>query len=138
MNRQQQRAALNRRWWGPVLVGVLPWGVLAFSGLGWNVDGLKMPVFILGLLSLFVSLKAFAGYKRALWALREQDEAGEAGRWQVLDQTQARGLLWASLPAWVAAVGSVIGLEGIAGLLLVLSSAVIYCLYRIPAQVVLP
>lgn len=135
-DRTAQRARLNRRWWLLLVAGVLPWLVLV------NVPEVTqlppMTLFVIGLCGLLPTLKAFPPYKRALWALKPPvDESLERQRWAELDKAQYRGVLWASLPAWFAALASPLGLEGVAGLLLVTGSVLFSLVYRVPRQVLL-
>ena len=137
MERLTQHRRLNRRWWLLLLAGVLPWLVLA------NVPEVAqlppMLLFVIGLCGLLPTLKVFPSYKRALWALKPPvDAALEDQRWAALASAQRNGMLWASLPAWLAALASPLGLEGVAGLLLVTGSALFSLVYRIPRQVLLP
>ena len=137
MERLTQHRRLNRRWWLLLLAGVLPWLVLA------NVPEVAqlppMLLFVIGLCGLLPTLKVFPTYKRALWALNPPvDAALEAQRWAALASAQRNGMLWASLPAWLAALASPLGLEGVAGLLLVTGSVLFSLVYRIPRQVLLP
>lgn len=135
--RVARRQRLNRRWWLLLLAGALPWLVLA------NVPEVAalppMALFIVGLCGLMPTLRIFPRYKRALWALSPPgEEAREDARWAALAGAQRGGMLWASLPAWLAALASPLGLEGVPGLLLVIGSLLTYLVYRIPRQVLLP
>ena len=137
MERMTQHRRLNRRWWLLLLAGVLPWLLLV------NVPELAqlppMTLFVIGLCGLLPTLKVFPTYKRALWALNPPvDAALEDQRWAALARAQRHGMLWASLPAWLAALASPLGLEGVAGLLLVTGSVLFSLVYRIPRQVLLP
>ncbi|HTO17556.1 MAG TPA: MFS transporter [Pseudomonas sp.] len=137
MERLTQHRRLNRRWWLLLLAGVLPWLLLV------NVPELAqlppMTLFVIGLCGLLPTLKVFPSYKRALWALKPPvDAALEDQRWAALASAQRNGMLWASLPAWLAALASPLGLEGVAGLLLVTGSVLLSLVYRIPRQVLLP
>jgi hypothetical protein len=137
MERMTQHRRLNRRWWLLLLAGVLPWLLLV------NVPELAqlppMTLFVIGLCGLLPTLKVFPSYKRALWALKPPvDAALEDQRWAALASAQRNGMLWASLPAWLAALASPLGLEGVAGLLLVTGSVLFSLVYRIPRQVLLP
>jgi hypothetical protein len=137
MERLTQHRRLNRRWWLLLLAGVLPWLLLV------NVPELAqlppMTLFVIGLCGLLPTLKVFPSYKRALWALKPPvDAALEDQRWAALASAQRNGMLWASLPAWLAALASPLGLEGVAGLLLVTGSVLFSLVYRIPRQVLLP
>ncbi|MGP3792448.1 hypothetical protein [Pseudomonas sp. B392_1p] len=135
MNRANARRRLNLIWWGRLALCVLPWLVLAQVDMDWGLP--PMAFFIAGLLSLFLTLKFFPAFKRALWAMGQTD-ADESARWGALQQAQGKGLYWASLPAWMAALGTLSGLEGVACLLLIFGSVMIFALYRIPRQVLLP
>ena len=137
MERAEQHRRLNRRWWGLLLAAVLPWLLLV------NVPEVAqlppMTLFVIGLCGLLPTLKIFPHFKRALWALKPPSDAAlEDQRWAVLARAQRNGMLWASLPAWLAALASPLGLEGVAGLLLVTGSALFSLVYRIPRQVLLP
>ena len=137
MERMTQHRRLNRVWWLLLLAAVLPWLLLV------NVPEVAqlppMLLFVIGLCGLLPTLKVFPSYKRALWALKPPvDAALEDQRWAALASAQRNGMLWASLPAWLAALASPLGLEGVAGLLLVTGSVLFSLVYRIPRQVLLP
>ena len=53
----------------------------------------------------------------------------------ITPEAMLQGLLAAGLPAWIAALGVFVGLEGVPLLLLALSTLVLFYLYRIPRQV---
>lgn len=121
---------LRRRWLASMLLIPLPWLVLA------NLPEFRelppIPLFIAGLLLLAPGLRLFRNYKLALWAMSAPDDAEQA--WAHLTRAQARGLLGAALPALWAALLSPLGLEGPAGLLLVLGSLLAALIYRPPVQ----
>lgn len=136
MERMTRHRRLNRVWWLMLLAAVLPWLLLV------NVPEVAqlppMTLFIAGLCGLVPTLKVFPGYKRALWALNPPlDPAHEHERWTCLARQQLRGLCWVLLPAWFAALASPLGLEGMAGLLLVAGSLLLSFVYRVPRQVLL-
>jgi len=133
MTRDDERTRLNRLWWFWLALCLLPW--LLFGPLKVNLGLPPIAIFVTGLLALFPSLKAFSVFKRALFALQERDAAGERERWAALQRAQVMGLYWASLPAWLAALGALSGLGGVACLLLVCGSLMTVILYRIPRQV---
>lgn len=133
MSRSDARNRLNRIWWGWLALCLLPW--LLLGPIDINLGLPPMAIFLTGLFALFPSLKAFSAFKRALWTMSERDEAAETSRWAALQRAQSWGLYWASLPAWLAALGSLSGLGGVACLLLVLGSLMTFFLYRIPKQV---
>jgi hypothetical protein len=133
MTRSGERQRLNRFWWLWVALCFLPWILL--GAIDFNLGLPPFAIFITGLLALFPSLKAFSSYKRALFAMREQDKAGERERWVTLQRAQLVGMCCAALPAWFAALGSLSGLEAVACLLLVSGSLMTLTLYRVPKQV---
>lgn len=137
MERMTRHRRLNRVWWLMLLAAVLPWLLLV------NVPEVAqlppMTLFVIGLCGLLPTLKIFPHFKRALWALKPPfDAALEDQRWAALASAHRNGMLWASLPAWLAALASPLGLEGVAGLLLVTGSVLFSLVYRIPRQVLLP
>lgn len=94
-----------------------------------------MPLFIAALISMFISLPLFRGYKRALIATEKAlDGDHEREAWIELRRVRRVALLGAGLPAWVGAVAVFAGLNAVALVLLALSSAVVLSLYRIPRQ----
>ncbi|MES2817930.1 MAG: MFS transporter [Pseudomonadota bacterium] len=135
------RAAVRRRlalaWWrqlgltlGPLLVVNLFFG--ATPGL---LPGLALPLFIAALASLFISLPLFSAYKRALIDTEKAlDSPEEPAAWLALARQRRLAFLGAGLPAWVAALGVLVGLEAAALVLLALASSLVLCLYRIPRQ----
>ncbi|HTN30277.1 MAG TPA: hypothetical protein VL178_05515 [Pseudomonas sp.] len=137
MDRLAQYRRLNRHWWLLLLSAVLPWLVLV--NVAEVAELPPMLLFVIGLCGLLPTLKVFPTYKRALWALNPPvDESLEPARWAALARAQRHGMFWASLPAWLAALASPLGLEGVAGLLLVTGSVLFALVYRIPRQVLLP
>jgi len=93
-----------------------------------------LPLFILGLATLFLSLWRFRFYKHALIKAEGLGEAPEAAdAWVELHRQQMLGLLNAKLPAWMGmlhyvAVGEIIPL-----ILLVLASMGLMFLYKPPS-----
>ena len=84
--------------------------------------------------------------RRAVEILRERndelaalqkalDTAQEPAAWDALARARQRALLAAGLPTWIATLAVFVGLEGVPLLLLVLSTLVLFYLYRIPRQV---
>lgn len=135
MKRQNIRRRLALEWWCLLAAALLPAPLcnLLLTGTGW--PDLHMPLFIIGLLSMFASLPLFSRYKHGLIATRAAfDSPAEATAWSALAKTRRAGMLVAALPAWLAALAIFIGLNPVALLLLVLSSVVIDWLYRIPPQ----
>ena len=137
MSRSVTRRRLALEWYGLLAVALLPLlllGLLFGAGdPGW--PDLHMPLFIVGLLSMFISLPLFSRYKHGLIATQAAlDGPSEAQAWSVLAKARRVGMLAAAVPAWVAALAMFSGLNAVALLLLALSSVVIGCLYRIPPQ----
>ena len=94
-----------------------------------------MPLFIAGVASMFVSLKFFGGYKHALIDTQKAlDTPEEPGAWIHLAARRRTAFLAAGLPAWIAALAVFVGLEAVPLMLLALSTAVLFYLYRIPRQ----
>lgn len=135
MTRGQVKRRLALAWWRQLGVALAPLVVFNLLFGGGSTTVLTMPLFVAGLASMFVSLPLFAAYKRALVATEKAlDSDDEAAAWLALDRVRLRALLAAALPAWVAALAVLAGLEAIPLMLLALSSIVLHCLYRIPRQ----
>lgn len=135
MTRGQVKRRLALAWWRQLGVALAPLFMLnlLFGGGGHTV--MSMPMFIAGLASMFVSLPLFSAYKRALIATdKALDSDDEPAAWLELDRVRLRALLGAALPAWIAALAVLVGLEAIPLVLLALSSIVLHSLYRIPRQ----
>ncbi|MFG0419045.1 hypothetical protein FIV02_20770 [Pseudomonas sp. THAF187a] len=135
MTRGQVKRRLALAWWRQLGVALAPLVVFNLLFGGGSTTVLTMPLFVAGLASMFVSLPLFAAYKRALVATEKAlDSDDEAAAWLELDRVRLRALLAAALPAWIAALAVLAGLEAIPLMLLALSSIVLHCLYRIPRQ----
>ncbi|MFG8592248.1 MFS transporter [Pseudomonas paraeruginosa] len=137
MSRQQARGALGRAWWLQLALALLPLILVEFflGALQPLPYGLAMPLFIAALLSMFVNLPLFGAYKRGLIATQKAlDTPEEAAAWSSLAQVRRKALLGASLPAWIAVPGMFAGLNGVALILLGITSLVLFWLYRIPRQ----
>lgn len=135
MTRGQVKRRLALAWWRQLGVALAPLVVFNLLFGGGSTTVLTMPLFVAGLASMFVSLPLFAAYKRALVATEKAlDSDDEAAAWLALDRVRLRALLAAALPAWIAALAVLAGLEAIPLMLLALSSIVLHCLYRIPRQ----
>jgi len=133
VNRLAARRQLARDGWLHTLLMVLPVLVLGRASVVFADWGL--PLFAAGMVSLFFSLRAFTAFKHALIATEQAlDSPAEAEAWASLRRVRRRGLLIASLPAWFAAAGALLGMEPVARLLLVFGSLVLLVLYRIPRQ----
>ncbi|WP_315286540.1 MFS transporter [Pseudomonas oleovorans] len=135
MTRGQVKRRLALAWWRQLGVALAPVFMfnLLFGGGGHTV--MSMPMFIAGLASMFVSLPLFSAYKHALIATQKAlDSDEEPTAWLELDRVRLRALLGAALPAWIAALAVLAGLEAIPLVLLALSSIVLHSLYRIPRQ----
>ncbi|MCV4095703.1 MFS transporter [Pseudomonas aeruginosa] len=137
MSRQQARGALGRAWWLQLALALLPLILVEFflGELQPLPHGLAMPLFIAALLSMFVNLPLFGAYKRDLIATQKAlDTAEEAAAWTRLAQVRRKALFGASLPAWIGVPGVFAGLNGVALILLGVTSLVLFWLYRIPRQ----
>jgi len=131
------RPAFARRWWALAALAWLPLILLGLLGPQRPPlpDSLSMPLFIVALLSMFVSLPLFHRYKRALIGCeRALGSPAADAAWQTLALTQRNGLYGALLPAWCAALGRLADLHGVPVLLLVAASLTIAILYRLPRQ----
>ena len=138
MTRGQRRRRLSFSWWQQLVLTLLPLVLInVFFGASEPLlPKLAMPLFIAGLLSMFVTLRTFAPYKHGLIHLQKSlDTAQEPAAWDELAHVRRRALLAAGLPAWIAALAVFVGLEGVPLLLLGLSTLVLFYLYRIPRQV---
>jgi hypothetical protein len=137
VNRATARRRLAWAWWWQVVLTLAPLLVLnqLFSDLRAAPSPLALPLFILGCSSLFLSL---APFKRYLLALITTEKAlnsdTEEAAWQALGQTRRRAFIAAGLPAWIAALAVLAGLETVPLLLLAVASLVLLYLYRIPRQ----
>lgn len=137
MTRTEVRRRLAIEWWRQLGLTLAPLFVLGFLFRGQSpvLAMLELPLFIAGMASMFVTLPAFAAYKRALLATGQAlGRAEEPGAWIELARRRRLGLLAAGLPAWIAALALFPGLHAVALFLLALSSVMLLCLYRIPRQ----
>ncbi|MBT8768025.1 MFS transporter [Metapseudomonas boanensis] len=137
MSRPEVRRRLSAAWWCQLGLTLSPLFLvsLLFGDREPLLPVLQMPMFIAGLASMFLSLRLFSGYKRALVATEAAlDGPEEPAAWEALANSRRRAFLAAGLPAWIAALGVFVGLNGVALFLLALSSVVLLYLYRIPRQ----
>lgn len=137
MTRGQVRRRLAVSWWQYLALALLPLFVISLVfGQGEPLlPILAMPFFIAGVASMFVSLRFFGGYKRALIATHEAlDTPLEPAAWIKLAARRRAAFLAAALPAWIGALAVFVGLEAVPLVLLALSTAVLFYLYRIPRQ----
>ena len=137
MTRGQVRRRLSVSWWQYLALALLPLFVInAVFGQGEAIlPVLAMPLFIAGVASMFVSLRFFGSYKQALIATQKAlDTPEESQAWIDLAARRRAALLVAGLPAWVGALAVFVGLEAVPLMLLALSTAVLFYLYRIPRQ----
>lgn len=138
MTRGQIRRRLSFSCWQQLVLTLLPL-LLANFLFGESaplLPFLKMPLFIAGVASMFVTLRFFNPYKHALIALQKSlDTAQEPEAWATLARVRYPALLVAGLPTWIATLAVFVGLEGVPLLLLVVSTLLLFYLYRIPRQV---
>nr|WP_269803045.1 MFS transporter [Pseudomonas uvaldensis] len=124
-------------WWKYLALALLPLFVInAVFGQGEAIlPMLAMPLFIAGMASMFVSLRFFGAYKLALIATQKAlDTPEEPQAWIELAARRRAAFLAAGLPAWIGALAVFVGLEAVPLMLLALSSAVLFYLYRLPRQ----
>lgn len=137
MTRGQVRRRLSVDWWKYLALALVPLFVLnaVFGQSEAILPVLAMPFFIAGVASMFVSLKFFGRYKHALIATQKAlDTADESAAWIALAARRRTAFLAAALPAWIGALAVFVGLEALPLMLLALSTAVLFYLYRIPRQ----
>ncbi len=137
MTRSQVRSRLTLAWWQYLAVALAPLLVFAwaFGGMQPLMPILAMPMFIAGVASMFLTLPRFGLYKHALIATgKALDSEAEPAAWIELARVRRLGMLFACLPAWVAALSVFVGLEAVPQILLAISSVVILYLYRLPRQ----
>ncbi|TWC11158.1 MULTISPECIES: MFS transporter [unclassified Pseudomonas] len=137
MTRGQVRRRLSIGWWKYLALALLPLFVinLAFGQGEAILPVLAMPLFIAGVASMFVSLRFFGAYKHALIATQNAlDTPEEPQAWITLAARRRAAFLAAGLPAWIGALAVFVGLEAVPLMLLALSSAVLFYLYRLPRQ----
>lgn len=137
MTRSQVRTRLTLAWWQYLAVALAPLVVFAwaFGGMDPIIPILAMPMFIGGVASMFLTLPRFGVYKHALIATgKALDSDAEPAAWIELARVRRLGMLFACLPAWVAALSVFVGLEAVPQILLAISSVVILYLYRLPRQ----
>lgn len=137
MTRGQVRRRLAVSWWQYLALALVPLFVInAVFGQGEAIlPVLAMPMFIAGVASMFVSLRFFGVYKHALIATQQAlDTPEEAQAWIALAARRRAAFLAAGLPAWIGTLAVFVGLEAVPLMLLALSSAVLFYLYRIPRQ----
>jgi hypothetical protein len=137
VTRNNVRRRLALAWWWQLFVTLAPlFAVNAIFGTSEAlVPILAMPMFIAGIASMFVSLKYFGPYKRALIATEKAlDTPEEPAAWIQLAACRRIAFLAAGLPAWIGALAVFVGLEAVPLFLLAFSSVVLLYLYRIPRQ----
>ena len=138
MTRGQRRRRLSFSWWQQLLLTLLPLVLVTwfFGKSEPLLPELAMPLFIAGVASMFVTLRTFGPYKHGLINLQKAlDTPQEPAAWDELARARQRSLLAAGLPTWIATLAVLVGLEGVPLLLLVLSTLVLFYLYRVPRQV---
>jgi hypothetical protein len=133
VNRKAARQQLVRDGWRYTVLMVLP--AILLGRLEPLDERFGMVFFALGLASLFLSLARFRAYKHGLIHVEKMlGSDGEADAWAALRRIRLRALMVASLPAWIAAVGSLFGLDEVPRTLLVAGSLVLLVLYKVPRQ----
>ncbi|MGN2434795.1 MFS transporter [Pseudomonas syringae] len=136
MTRSEVRQKLEMAWWRQLGLTLAPLLVVCvfFGSSEPLIPVLAIPLFIAGIGSMFVSLKPFGTYKRALAATQAAlDTPEEPAAWIKLAAVRRFAFLAAGLPAWIAAIAVLFGLHPLPVCLLAFSSVVLLYLYRIPA-----
>ena len=107
MTRGEVRRRLALQWWrllGLALAPLFLANLLFGAAPAW-LSVLQMPLFIAALASLFVSLPLFRAYKHALIATgKALNGEAEPAAWIELARVRRLGMLFACLPAWIAAL----------------------------------
>jgi hypothetical protein len=136
VNRSEVRRRLALEWWLQLAVTLAPLFVLnLLFGADQQTGVLTMPIFIAGLVSMFISLPLFSSYKLALVATEKAlNTPDEHDAWIELARVRRLGFLGAALPSWIAAIALFAGLEAIPLFLLAIASIVMLYIYRIPRQ----
>lgn len=137
MTRGQVKRRLSVGWWKQLVLSVLPLFVAnwLFGQTDALLPVLAMPFFIGGVASMFVSLRFFGAYKRSLITTQAAlDTPEEPAAWIELANVRRKALVVAALPTWIGTLAVFVGLEAVPLMLLVLSSVVLFYLYRIPRQ----
>jgi len=137
VTRSEVKRRLALTWWQYLALGLLPLPIMAwaFGGGDGLIPVLAMPLFIAGAATMFLSLARFAAYKRALiYTSKVLGSVEEPAAWIELARVRRLAMLYACIPAWVAALSVLVGLEAVPQVLLALSTVVILYLYRIPRQ----
>ncbi len=137
MTRGQVKRRLAVGWWKQLVLSVLPLFVAnwLFGQTEPLLPVLAMPFFIAGVASMFVSLRFFGAYKRSLMATQSAlDTPEEPAAWIELANVRRKALVVAALPTWIGTLAVFVGLEAVPLVLLVLSTVVLFYLYRIPRQ----
>lgn len=133
MNRKAARQQLVRDGWCYAVLMVLP--AMLVGRLEPLDERFGVVFFALGLAALFLSLACFRAYKHGLIHVEKMlGNDGEADAWAALRRIRLKALMVASLPAWIAAVGSVFGLDEVPRTLLIAGCLVLLVLYKVPRQ----
>ncbi|NWA02893.1 MFS transporter [Pseudomonas gingeri] len=137
MTRGQVKRRLAVGWYKQLVLSVLPLFVANwfFAQSESLLPVLAMPFFIAGVASMFISLRFFDAYKRSLIATQAVlDTPEEPAAWIALANVRSKALVVAALPTWIGTLAVFVGLEAVPLVLLVLSTVVLFYLYRIPRQ----
>lgn len=137
MTRSEVRRRLTFAWLQYLVVALAPLLVFswAFGEREPLIPILAMPMFIAGVASMFLTLPRFSVYKHALIATgKALNTEEEPAAWIELARVRRLGMVFACLPAWIAALSVLVGLEPVPRILLAISSVVILYLYRLPRQ----
>src|SRR5690606_1079553 len=97
---------------------------------GGACPGLKVPLFIAGMLTLLLTVWRFGLYKAALQQVGAAPAAADEPAWNRLHHTQLLGLTHSQLPCWIRMLHYVRTLEMLPLILQVLASQGAMLLYR--------
>ncbi|QJD60172.1 hypothetical protein HG264_15410 [Pseudomonas sp. gcc21] len=128
--------ALQRNWRMQCAASlILPIALVWLLGDDWQpvLDSAAVPIFVVGLASIFLTVWRFRQYKFALIEADGGDDSPAAEQaWARLHHQQLLGLLNAKLPGWIGMLHYVATGEIIPLILLVLASQGAMLIYRPP------
>lgn len=134
MDAQIHWQAMRRNWRMQCMAALLlPIAVVWFfhDRDGGAYESVGVPLFIVGLLTLLLTVWRFRHYKISLRQIDEQGEAAQSEQaWNSLHHNQLLGLTNAKLPGWAGMLHYVCTMEALPLVLLVLASQGAMLLYR--------
>lgn len=133
LDTQTHWKALQRNWRMQCAASlILPIALVWLLGDDWQpvLENAAVPIFVVGLASIFLTVWRFRQYKFALIEADSSDATEQA--WARLHHQQLLGLLNAKLPGWIGMLHYVATGELIPLILLVLASQGAMLIYRPP------